>query len=127
MSADYNIQGTGFQTLLYVCYLLGGPKAAHIINIARKVLQTPSERIEMLKRKNCSRHKHSYLLAVRNGLECSPDGNLGLSESDIPANEPVHRAFVLHVHLHGLNGLLLIRSILIHERRLKLLLHICVR
>ncbi len=127
MGTYYNIQSTFLKPVLYIGNLLRCPEPADIINIARKILQTPAERIEMLKRKNGSRHKHSHLLAVRNGLECSSDGNLGLSESDIPANEPVHRAFVLHVHLHGLNGLLLIRSILIHERRLKLLLHICVR
>ena len=81
----------------------------------------------MLQRKYRGRHKHCHLLAVSHSLECRPDCNFRLSESDIPAHKPVHRAVILHVMLYGPYCLLLVRRILIHERRLKLFLHIRIR
>ena len=122
---DY-IKGSCLQTLLNVGYLLRCPQTADIVHIARKVLETVLECLEMLKGKNGGRNKNSHLLAVGNCLERSPDSHFRLSESYISAHKPVHRTIILHIPLYGIYGLLLVRSVLIHERRLKLLLEIGV-
>ena len=110
-----DIESTGLEPPLYIRNLFRSPQTAHIIDIARKILQTVLEGLEMLQRQDGGRNKDSDLLAVRHSLERSTDSNLSLSESHISAHKPVHRAIVLHVPLDGLNGLFLIRSILVHE------------
>ena len=123
----YNyIQRTFFKTVLYIGDLFRGPETADEIYIARKILQPVSECIVMLQRKYGSRNKYCYLLAVRNSFESRPDSHFRLSEPYIPAYEPVHRAVILHIGFNCAYRLLLIRSVLIHERRFKLLLHVSV-
>ena len=80
----------------------------------------------MLKGEDCGRHKHSNLLAVCNSLERCSYSHLGLSESNIAADKSVHRTIVLHIPLDCAYSLLLVRCILVHERRFKLLLHVRV-
>ena len=111
---DY-VKRTGLEPVLYVCDFLCSPQAAHIIYVAREVLKTAGECLEMLQGEDGRRHKDSNLLAVRNSLEGSADGDFSLSEAHITADKPVHRAVVLHVALDGLHCLFLVRSVLIHE------------
>ena len=49
---------------LNVGHLLRSPKTAHVIHIARKILEPGLECIVVLERKNGSRHEHHNLLAV---------------------------------------------------------------
>ena len=124
----YNyVQSTCLKPFLNIRNLFCSTETADIINIARKVFQSVLECIEMLERKNCRRYKDSYLLAVCHSLECSPDSHFSLTESDIAAHKPVHRTCIFHIPLYSLHSLFLIRSVLIHERRLELLLKICIR
>ena len=126
MSTYHNVKSAGLQPLLNVRYLLGCPETAHIIYIAREILQSVPEGIEVLQGQNGGRYKDRNLLAVSYSLEGRTYGYFGLSESHIAAHETVHRAVVFHIPLHGIYSLLLIRSILVHERRLKFLLHVCI-
>ena len=71
-------------------------------------------------------HEESHLLAVRNCLESGPDGYFGLSEAYIAAHQTVHRAAVLHIPFYGYRGALLVRSVLVHKRRLELFLQVGV-
>ena len=112
---DY-IDTAVLQPLLYVGYLPGCPEPAHIIDIARKILQPTLERVVMLQGKYCSRDQHGHLLAVGHSLECGTYSHLRLAEPHITADQPVHRIVCFHVSLHGLYGLFLVRSIFIHER-----------
>ena len=68
-------------------------------------------------------HQHSHLLRVGSCLEGRPYGHLGLAEAHIATHKPVHRPGTLHVMLHILRSLELIRRILIEERSLELMLH----
>ena len=76
----------------------------------------------MLQGKYGGRNQNRHLLAVRDGLESGSHGYFGLSETHVPADQPVHGAVVLHVSLDGYGRALLIGSVFIHERRFKLLL-----
>ena len=69
----------------------------------------------MLERKDGGGHKHGYLLAVGGGLEGGAYGKFSLAEAYVAADEPVHRAGVLHIVLDGLARGLLIGGILKYE------------
>lgn len=66
--------------------------------------------------------EHGHLLAVGGGLEGGADGDFGLAEAHVAADEAVHGLVRLHVGLDGLGGGQLVGGILIDERGLQLLL-----
>ena len=115
MRTYHYVQLTVLQPILYVIDFLCCTQSAHVIDGTREVLQPRRESRVVLKRKYRGRHQHGDLFTVSHSLEGRPDRNLGLSESDIPADKPVHRAVVLHIPFHRLVGRLLIRSVLVHE------------
>ena len=127
MGTDDDIERSCLQSFLYIGNFLGSSKSADIVYITRKVLESVLECIEMLESKDRSRYEHRHLLAVRNSLESSTDSHLCLAKAHITADKPVHRTIVLHIPLYGIDRLFLIRSILIHERRLEFLLKVGVR
>ena len=51
----------------------------------------------MLLRENGRRHKIGYLLSVLHCLKRSTNRDLGLSVTDIAANQPIHNARALHI------------------------------
>ena len=81
----------------------------------------------MLKREYSRGHEHRHLLAVSGSFERRTDCNLSLSEPDVTADKPVHRAAVLHISFHCLNCFFLIGSVLVHERRFEFGLEESVR
>ena len=112
--------------ILNIRNLLRSPQTAHVIHIARKILEPGLECIVVLESKNGSRHEHHNLLAVRYGLECSPDRKFRLAEPHITAYQPIHRTAVLHIPLYGLGSCLLVRGIFIHKTGLQFLLKISI-
>ena len=81
----------------------------------------------MLEREYGRGHEHRHLLAVSGSFERRADCNLSLSEPDIAADKPVHRAVVLHISLNCLNCFFLVRSVLVHKRRLEFSLEESIR
>ena len=65
----------------------------------------------MLLHEDCGRRQNRHLLAVPQCLEGRSHGDLGLTEADITADQPVHRAVGLHVPLDVANRLELIRGL----------------
>ena len=65
-------------------------------------------------------HEEHDLLAVLGGLEGRAQGDLGLAIADVPADQAVHRARLLHVGAHGLDRLELVRRLAVGERALEL-------
>ena len=96
---------------------------AQIIDPTGKIFQTLFERLEMLISQHGSGHQHSHLLVVGHGLECRTHGHFGLSEAHVATHQAVHRALTLHIGLHILRGLQLVRRIFIKETGLQLVLH----
>ena len=126
MRADEDVDGTLFQTLLYISDLLGRTQTAYIFYIAGQVLQTGLEGLEVLQGKDGGRNQHRHLLGIAHRLESRADGDFRLAEADVAAHQAVHGAAFLHVLLDGFGRPLLIRRILIHERRFQFFLQIGV-
>ena len=81
----------------------------------------------MLKCENCRRHKHSALLTVGNALERRTKRNLGFTEADVSAKQPVHRIRLFHIALYLISGTKLIGRLVIRKTSLKIRLHIHIR
>ena len=81
----------------------------------------------MLKSQHRRRHEHSHLLIVCNGFEGRTDRDLRLAETDIAANQPVHRPFALHIGFDVGRRPHLIGRIFVDKPGFKLILHEAVR
>ena len=80
----------------------------------------------MLQCQHRRRHQYCHLLAVVCSLEGSTDGYLCLAEAYIAADETVHWAGLLHILLHLLRRLYLVRGVLIEEGAFEIVLQIGV-
>ena len=73
----------------------------------------------MLHGKDRRRHQHRHLFPPKHSLERRPNGDLGLTEADVAADEAVHRVREFHVLLDLSGGARLVKGILVHEGRLE--------
>ena len=73
----------------------------------------------MLLRKDCCRHQQRRLLSVLNTFENCAQSHLGFSVSNVAAEQPVHRAYLLHVRLDFFKALFLVGCQFIREAFLK--------
>ena len=64
----------------------------------------------MLFRQQRGRHQHRHLIAAHDRDEGGAQRDFGLAETDVAANQPVHRLACGHVGDHGLDGALLVRG-----------------
>ena len=71
-------------------------------------------------------YEQSGLLAVGCGFECRADGDFGLSEANVAANQAIHRLFTFHIGLHRFGGGELVGGVFVDERRLEFVLKIGV-
>ena len=76
----------------------------------------------MLLRQNCGGHEHGDLFAGHHRLERRADGHLGFAETDVAADQPIHRLRPLHIAFGVVDGFFLIGGFLINKSRLKLAL-----
>src|SRR5207237_2247237 len=88
----------------------------------RKGGEPPLESAVVLVREDRRRREESDLLAVEHRLEGRPHGDLRLAVADVAAEEPIHRLALLHVALDVRDRLSLVRSLLVLEGVLELLL-----
>ena len=80
----------------------------------------------MLLREHRGWRQHRNLFALHHRFERGPNRNFGLSESDIAANEPIHRTRLFHVALCRGDGFQLIGCFAIWKRVLEFHLPFCV-
>ena len=71
--------------------LAGRAEAAEALDDERILGQALAEGAEVLLGQHGRRHQHGHLLAVVDGLEGGPDGQLGLAVADVAADQAVHR------------------------------------
>ena len=126
MRADENVDRAFLQTLFDIGNLFGAAKPAYIFHIAGEILKAGLEGLIVLQGKDGGGNQHRHLLGIAGRLEGRADGYFRLAKSYVSADEAVHGAVILHILLHGLRRSLLIRRILIHERRFQLFLQIRV-
>ncbi len=101
--------------------LLGASEARHHLDTERKVAIALAEGVPMLLGEHRRRNEHQRLLAVERDGEGCAERNLGLSEPDVAADQPVHRPRRLEVLLDGLDRDPLVVRLLVGEARFELL------
>ena len=74
----------------------------------------------MLLRQHRGGHQHRHLLAVHGGLEGGPHRHLGFAVAHVAANQAVHGLLRDHVRQHVVDGLQLVRGLLVFEGGLEL-------
>ena len=96
----------------------------HVDGVAAEAL---GDRLMVLGCQEGGRNEHRHLLVVLDSLEGGSHRDLGLAESHVRADQPVHRPGCLHVGLHLGDGPALVRRLDEGEGRLHLLLPGAVR
>ena len=99
----------------YLFHLLWRTGSRQVVHPHRQSLQTFAECLVMLEGEHCGRHQHSHLLAIGSSLESCTYSHLRLTKSHVATHQAVHRARLLHIVLHLLCSLYLVRSIFIQE------------
>ena len=127
MGADQDIHLALFQLFQGSLDLRGRTGPADIIDLAREILQALTKRLVMLESQYGGGYQHGHLLIVRYRLECRTDSHLGLSETNVSTNQPVHRTGTFHIRLDLGGSLHLVRRVLIDEAGFQLMLHEAVR
>ena len=127
MCSDKDIYLSRLQILCNLSCLLCALRAVEILHLYRHISQSLIERAVVLQCKDCRRYKYCHLLAIYRRLKCSADSDLSLTKAHIATDKSIHRAHRLHIALHRLDSSLLVRCLLIAERRLHSLLQITIR
>ena len=76
----------------------------------------------MLLRQNGGRNKQAHLHPVGNGLEGGAQGYFGFAVAHIAANQPIHRAGLLHIQFYLVDGLGLVGGFVVGKSVLEFLL-----
>ena len=75
----------------------GANHPRHVRDLDRQMCEARGEILVMLTREKRRRHDHRHLLAFDRSSEGRAQGNLGLAETDVAADEAVHRPAGSHV------------------------------
>ena len=127
MRADDDIDRTVIDTCDRALDLLRRRESGEHRDTDRISSQALLEVVGMLLYKNGGRCEEYGLFSVHDALKYRAKSNLRFSESDVAAQESVHRLFRLHVFLDVLDRIQLVFRLLIGEIVFKLRLPYCVR
>ena len=94
-------------------------EAAQALHAERVGAETVAEGALVLLGQHRGGHQHRHLLASAAGAEGRANGHLGLAEAHVAADQPVHRARLMHVALHRSDGGALIGRLFVGEARLE--------
>ena len=120
VGADDDVDGAGRGARPDVGLLLGGPVATEEFDGDRPAGEALLEAFEMLLREDGRGREDRDLPAAEHALEGGAQGDLGLAEADVAADEPVHRRGAFHVGLHVDDRARLVRRLAVRERTLEL-------
>ena len=127
VGADHDVDGALLDRLLGGLGLLGGDQARQAADAHRQALEALAEGAVMLARQQRGRRDHGDLLARHRRHEGRAQGDLGLAEADVAADQPVHRLAGGHVVQHVGNGLQLVVGLGIGEAGAEFLVGAFVR
>ena len=122
LGVEHSVGADQHVDLAVVCVLddrlgLGvGEEAAQDLNTNGEAREPFGEGLMMLLGEQGCRHQDRGLLAALHGLERGSHCDLGLAESHIAYDEPVHWVGPLHVGLHISDGRELVGGLLVGER-----------
>ena len=115
VGADDDVHRAAGQILDHTLLCAAGAEAGKQFDADRVIGHALAEDVEMLLRQHGRRHQHGHLFAVHHRLERGTNGDLGLAEADVAADQPVHRLGFFHVDFGFLNGAPLIGRFLKNE------------
>ena len=124
MGADDDVDFAVGQICEYLPDLFWRAGTREVVDPDGQVFETVFKCVVVLIGEDGRRHEDCDLLAVGRGLEGGADGDFGLAESYVAADEAVHRAVALHVGLDGLGSCQLVGRVLVDKRGLELLLEV---
>ena len=122
MRADDAVDLAGRDALDHLLRLACGEEPRERLDTDREPGEPVGERVAMLSGQQGRRHEHGDLLAVLDRLERRSDRDLGLTEADVAAQQPVHRMGEFHVALDRLDRRALVGRLDVGERLLHLVL-----
>ena len=125
--ADQDLDLPLLQVAQDLLLLLRAAEAVDVFHPHGQALHALLEALVVLQRQDGGGHQHGHLLAVAGGLEGGADGDLGLAEAHVAADQPVHGRAAFQVLLHVQRGLLLVGGVLVDEAGLQLVLQVVVR
>ena len=120
--ADDHVDGAVGDPGERVARLLVGLEARQRLHLHGEAGEALRERLDVLLDQQRRGNEHRDLLAVLDRLERGTDGHLGLAESDVAGQQPVHRDRLLHVGLDLVDRLELIERLGERERLFELAL-----
>ena len=102
--ADDDVQLAFGQVLQRLRHFLGRAEARQLGDLDRPVGEAVGEILEVLFGQQRGGHQHRDLLAIHHRDEGGAQGDFGLAEAHVAADEPVHRLAGLQVEQHGFDG-----------------------
>ena len=125
--ADHDIDAAFAQELEHLLLLRRRTETAEHFDPHRIIEHALAEGFEMLLREHGGGREHGDLFAFHHGFERGANRDLGFAEADIAADQPIHRARLLHVALRRVDRLELIGGFAKRKRMLELALPFRVR
>ena len=115
VGSNHHIDLADLQSAQDVGRLRVRAKARQHLHLDGVGLEALLEGQEVLLREDGGGNEDRDLLAVHDRLERRPNRELRLTEANVPAKQPVHRAGVLHIDLDFLHHAHLIRGLVVGE------------
>ena len=117
VGADHDVHVARGDAGLHLVQFLLGHHAGGLGNVDGQALEASLERGEVLARQKRGWHHHRHLLAVHRRDEGRAQRHLGLAEAHVTADQAIHRASLLEVLDHRLDGGQLVLRLLVGEAR----------
>ena len=92
MCPDHDVHGAAAQPRERARDLVVTDEPRQLAHRDREGGEPLREGDEVLLAEHCGRHQHRDLSALDRGLECGPNRELRLAESDVAAHHAIHRA-----------------------------------
>ena len=115
VGADDDVDGAVLDALLHLGKLLAGDEARSLRDLHRKPAEALDEGVGVLAGEQRGRHHHRHLLAGKHREQARPQGDLGLAEADIAADQPVHGAAAREIVEHGVDAGGLVLGLLVRK------------
>ena len=119
MRSDDDVHPAVAQLLEHLALLAVRPEPAQHFDSHRIIEHPLPERFEMLLGEHRRRGEHRDLFAIHHRLEGRANRDLGFAETNIAANQAIHRARLLHVALRVGDGFELIDRFPERERSVR--------
>ena len=126
VGADDNVDEPPLQLRHNLLLLLRGAEAGEQLDRHRVVAHPGGDRLVMLPGEDGRRAEDCALFAVQHALKGRPERHLGLAETDVAAEQPLHRHRLFHILFNLPDAPQLVVGLLVLEMLLKVPLHLVV-